>query len=361
LAILIAYIRSHFAGWLYFRLDAIFSVLDRLLLIIFCGAVFLWSNQGHPFQIEWFVWLQTLCYSLSLLLAFWVMSRKIGRPKMKFDWVFSMAIMRKSLPYAMLILLMMLYTRMDSIMLERLHPNGAFETGLYAQGFRLLDAFYMFGMLFTGLLFPLFTYQMKNRVENLKLLQLASKLLVGGAILVGFLCYFNAETILSAIYRNDIHPSIPSFQLLMLTFIAMAVSLIFGTYLTAAHEMRFLNFVAFAGVLLSFGLNLYFIPIYGATGSAFIALITQSSIALVQAIFVIRNFGVSDFRKYILQFLVYVVGLWLGVQFLHAYLPYPLVIELILGVCLLMLSGLWNPKEIIQLIAKRTEITEVVE
>lgn len=358
IAILIAYIRSHFAGWLFFRLDAIFSVLDRLFLIVFCGLVFLWSDQNHAFQIEWFVWLQTLCYTLSLVLAYWVMNRKIGRPKIKFDWVFSMAIVRKSLPYALLILLMMLYTRMDSIMLERLHPKGAYETGLYAQGFRLLDAFFMFGMIFTGLLLPLFTYQMKNRLENLKLLQLASKLLVGGAVLVGFLCFFNAEAILSNIYKNDIQSTIPSFQFLMLSFTAMGVSLIFGTYLTAAHEMRFLNKVAFVGVLINFCLNLYWIPIYGAEGSAWAALITQSFIASLQAIFVIRNFGFSEFKEYILQFSVFVLGLWIGLQILHPYLPYALVFELILGVILLMLSGLWNPKEIIQLIAKSSEIPE---
>jgi O-antigen/teichoic acid export membrane protein len=368
LAILIAYIRSHFAGWLYFRLDAIFSVLDRLLLIFFCGAVFVWSDFGRDlkiigreFQIEWFVWLQTLCYALSLIAAYLVLIRKIGRPKIQFDWVFSMAIVRKSLPYALLILLMMLYTRMDSILLERLHPNGAFETGLYAQGFRLLDAFYMFGMLFAGLLLPLFTYQMKDRIENLKLLQLASKLLVGGAILVGFVCYFNAEIILSTIYKNDILSSIPSFRFLMLSFIAMGVSLIFGTYLTAAHEMRYLNKVAFLGVIISVGLNFYLIPRHGASGAAWTTLIVQSTIAVLQVFFVIRNFGISDFKKYILQFSVYVAGLWIGVQFAHPYLPNPVVSELVIGLFLLMVSGLWSPKEIIQLIAKRSEIIEVVE
>ncbi|MFA7272402.1 MAG: oligosaccharide flippase family protein [Crocinitomicaceae bacterium] len=361
IAILIAYIRSHFAGWLYFRLDAIFSVLDRLLLIFLCGSVFVWSNYGHPFQIEWFVWLQTLSYGLSLVFAYWVLNRKIGRPKIKFDWVFSMAILRKSLPYALLILFMMLYTRMDSIMLERLHLNGAHETGIYAQGFRLLDAFFMFGMIFTGLLLPLFTYQMKDRVENLKLLQLASQLLVGGAILVGFLCYFNAEIILSAIYKNDIQSTIPAFRWLMISFIAMGISLIFGTYLTAAHEMRFLNRLAFAGIVINFGFNFYWIPIYGAEGAAWTALLTQSTIAIFQAAFVIRNFGFSDFKKYIVQFSVYIAGLWIGVQILHPYLPFPLLVELIVGIILLMVSGLWNPKEIIELVLKRNQIGEIVE
>ena len=31
---------------------------------------------------------------------------------------------------------MLLYTRIDGVMLERIHPNGAYESGIYAQGFR---------------------------------------------------------------------------------------------------------------------------------------------------------------------------------------------------------------------------------
>jgi len=361
IVILIAYIRSHFAGWLYFRLDAIFSVLDRLLLIILCGFVFLWSNQGHPFQIEWFVYLQTICYSLSLIVAYFVMTRKIGRPKIQFDWVFAIAIVRKSLPYALLILLMMFYTRLDSIMIERLHSNGAYETGIYAQGFRLLDAFFMFGMIFTSLLLPLFTYQMKDKEGNLKLLQLASKLLVGGALLVGFLCYFNPDVILSAIYKNDIHSSIPSFKWLMLSFIAMSISLIFGTYLTAASEMRFLNKVAFAGIIINFSFNLYWIPTHGAEGAAWATLITQSFTAALQTFFVIRNFGFNDFKSYIIQFSTYIILLWICVPLIHPYLPYPFLFEIGIGIFVLIASGLWNIKEISKLITTRNKIVESVD
>ncbi|MGJ8661199.1 MAG: lipopolysaccharide biosynthesis protein, partial [Bacteroidota bacterium] len=250
------------------------------------------------------------------------------------------------------------YTRLDSIMIERLHPNGAFETGIYAQGFRLLDAFFMFGMIFTSLLLPLFTFQMKDRVENLKLLQLSSKLLVGGAILVAFICYLNPEEILSAIYKNDIHLSIPSFKWLMLSFIAMSVSLIFGTYLTAASEMRFLNKAAFAGIVVNFSLNLYWIPTHGAEGAAWATLITQSFTASLQAFFVIRNFGFSDFKIYIIQFSAYILILWVGVQLIHPYLPYHFLMEVFLGVILLMTTKLWSPKEIMLLIATRNKIVE---
>ena len=65
----------------------------------------------------------------------------------------SLEIIKQSLPYAALILLMLLYNRSDAVILERIHVNGRIEAGFYAQGFRLLDALYMFGMIFAGLLF----------------------------------------------------------------------------------------------------------------------------------------------------------------------------------------------------------------
>lgn len=348
--VLIAYFRSHFAGFLYFRWDALFSVLDRVLLILICGIVF-WTTD--TFQIEWFVWMQTISYSAVLLVSAWVLKKKIGISKVKLDVPFALTIVRKSLPYALFILLMMFYTRMDSIMVERLHENGAYEVGIYAQGFRLLDAFFVFGMLFSGLLLPLFSHQMKHKEENQKLLMMSSKLLLGGSILVAYLCYFNAETILSWIYRNDVHATIPSFQWLMLSFMAMGVSLIFSTFLTAKGELRFLNSAAAIGILINLSLNFYWIPRFGAEGAAWATFITQVFVAITQSYAVIRHFGVSVFRNYIVQLLVVLVFFWWILPLLHAHLPWPILTEMLLGIIILVLLRFWNVKEMVKLITQK--------
>jgi O-antigen/teichoic acid export membrane protein len=353
--VLIAYIRSHFAGFLYFRLDAIFSVLDRLLLIIICGTVFILTNE---FQIEWFVWMQTACYSIVLVAAFIVLKKKIGISKVKLDIPFAITIVRKSLPYALFILLMMFYTRMDSIMVERIHHNGPYEVGIYAQGFRLLDAFFVFGMLFAGLLLPLFSHQMKDKEENQKLLIQASKLLLGGAILLSFLSYFNAETILSWIYKNDVESTIPSFQWLMLSFIAMGVSLIFGTYLTAAGELKFLNRTAATGILVNLGLNLYWIPTFGAQGAAWATFITQVFIASFQTVFVVKTFGTKAFQTYGLQLVIVLLIFWFGLSYAHAYFKYPIVTEMTIGIIILVLLRFWNVKEMYALISRKAVKSE---
>ena len=69
---------------------------------------------------------------------------------------FNMVILRKSFPYALLILLMGFYYRTDGIMLERMLENGAYEAGVYAQAFRFFEAGNMLAYLFGVLLFPMF-------------------------------------------------------------------------------------------------------------------------------------------------------------------------------------------------------------
>ena len=162
---LIAYIRSYFGGLLMFKTDAFIGVLDRILLIILCGAVLFLPVTDLDFKIEWFIWIQTICYLLALIVALILLFARVGVPKLKYRPVFSYAIIRKSFPYALLILLMMIYTRVDSVMIERMHPNGKMEAGYYAQGFRLLNAFFMFAMLFSNLLFPLFSRMFTKALE----------------------------------------------------------------------------------------------------------------------------------------------------------------------------------------------------
>lgn len=311
LATIIAYFRSHFAGFLLFKSDAIISVLDRVLLIVFCGIVLL-STTKNQFKIEWFVWIQTLCYGLTAIIAFVLLAKQIGIPKFSWHWSFSKAIVKKSIPYALLILLMMIYTRGDSVLLARFHPEGNYQAGIYAQGFRLLDAFFQFGMIFTGLLFPLFSRLIKNKESISSLLKTSSNLLIGGSVVLISFCYFNSEYIVSLIYENNIQESIPSFKWLMLSFIGMSSSFIFGTLLTANGNLRILNIYSFVTVVLNIGLNLILIPKYGAEGTAIVACITQCFIALIQFIYCAKEFQ-FQFSIIVISRYLFFVGSIIGI------------------------------------------------
>lgn len=306
----IAFARSYFAGMLMFKTEAFLSVLDRLLLIIFCGALLYLPNSGESFQIEWFVWIQTLCYGLAFIVAFTLLLRKTGVPRLSFDRKFSIELIKKSIPYALLVLLMMIYTRVDSVMIERLHEDGNLEAGFYAKGFRLFDALFMFAMIFTGLLYPIFSKQLIEKKDFKPLLTSATKLLLGGTIALGIISYFNAELILEWIYDNDIVQSIVPFQWLMLGFVGMAANLLFGTLLTAHGSLKFLNSISLIGILLNIGMNLFLIPKYGASGAAFATLITQGSVSAIQIVYCVMLFSLRMTVLPVLQFVGFVGAVW---------------------------------------------------
>ncbi|PWH85443.1 oligosaccharide flippase family protein [Brumimicrobium oceani] len=290
---LILYLRSNFAGLHLFKLDAILSVLDRLLLIII--SLFLiygyWFQQG--FQIEWFIYAQTFAYGTTFIIGVILTRSKIGKIKIKANKVLSMAILKKSTPFAILILLMMLYTRMDAVMLERMLPNGKEQAGIYAQGFRLLDAVNMFAFLVAGLLLPMFARLIGEKSPVKPILQVAGKFLIGVSIIVGFGLAINSELTISTIYTNNIEIASSVFFWLILSFIPLSFSHVFGTLLTANNNLRLLNQMAIFGVALNVGLNLVLIPRMEAQGAAIATIITQSVTALFQLILVMRVFKFS--------------------------------------------------------------------
>ena len=91
-------------------------------------------SYSQPFQIEWFIYAQTGAYLFTAIVAGLLVLRQTGIVRPKFDMAFSITILKQSLPYALLILLMMIYYRSDSVMIERMLPNGARESAIYAQG-----------------------------------------------------------------------------------------------------------------------------------------------------------------------------------------------------------------------------------
>lgn len=333
---MIAYFRSYLSGMLLFRMDALLSVLDRALLIVLCGAMLLMTKSDGSFRIEQFIWIQFICYFISFLFGFILVKKYIGTFSIRFHKPISLLIIRESIPYALLIILMSLFTRVDSVMLERMLPDGAEQAGYYAQGFRLIDAFFMFAMLFSNLLLPIFSRMLRINEDIRELFSNASKLLIWGAIALAAFCFWNAKEMLDLIYTNDTVYSAPPFQLLTLTFVAMCIILIFGTYLTALGEMKALNTIAFIGLIVNIGANLYLIPDYGVVGAAISTLATQFVVAVAQVFLVVGHLKLNWSNGSIVLFFTYVGVLFSGIWLAKEYaVPMPVQLLFVL-LCLLL-------------------------
>ena len=339
LIVSIAYLRSHFTGLMLFKSEALISVLDKVLLIFICGY-FLYGSLRESFTITDFVSIQLTCYLLTFVFAFLLLIRKIGLPKLRWKPVFTYAVLRQSFPYALLVLLMTFYSRTDSIMIERLLVDGSLQSGYYAQGFRLLDAAFVFAMLFSALLFPIFSRMIQQKADVSGIIRSATGILLSGAFVISVITFFHAELILSWIY-DDMHLiAIDSFRLLMFSFIGMCSVLIYGTLLTAKGDLKLLNLISLGGIILNICLNLILIPKTGAVGAAFATFVTQSLIAIVQYLLARKKMSLYFSGSFFLRFIVFLIcitGLSWTLSAYSASEVLNLTLELAVGLVLIVL------------------------
>ena len=129
------------------------------------GAALLFSIPS--ITIFNFVLAQTLGYALTLFTAIWLLRTQIKSLVPTFDKVYIRDVLTRSFPFALLVLLMLLYNRSDVVLLKQISAAGNYQAGVYAQGYRLLDALYMLGMIFAGLLFPVFSRMLHQKSNEL--------------------------------------------------------------------------------------------------------------------------------------------------------------------------------------------------
>jgi O-antigen/teichoic acid export membrane protein len=285
------YLRSNISGLHLFKTDSLLSVLDRSLMIVICSVLLFTNITGHTFRIEWFVYAQTAAYLITSIITFIVVLARTGKIRLNFNYRFFLVFLKKSYPYALLVLLMSFYNRIDSVMIERMLPNGEEQVGVYAYAFRLLDAVSMFGVLFAGLLLPIFARMIRQKLEIGSMVQISFLLLFVPAVIISLSTgFYNLEIMnllrssSSELSAADIGLSASILRLLMISFLGIATTYIFGTLLTANGSIRQLNWMALAGMALNIGLNLFLIPRMQALGSAWASLATQLFTALAQTI-----------------------------------------------------------------------------
>ncbi len=275
LAAFILYLRSNISGLQLFKTESIISVLDRFLMIVFCSII-LWSGLFKSIiKIEWFVFAQTMAYLITALITFMIVAQKANFQRLKWDRKFFLVILKQSYPFALLILLMAFYYRVDAVMIERLLTNGKEQAGIYAQAFRLLDAGNMIPYLISVLLFPMFSLMIKNKQSPEELVELAFSFIATPSIILMAFSVFYSEELMGMLYHEHVQASANVFRVVMNCFLALSSVYIFGTLLTASGNLRQLNYIALGGMILNISLNFYLIPRFEAMGAAMASVITQ--------------------------------------------------------------------------------------
>jgi len=290
-----------------FKWDGVFMVLDRILVVILC-AILIWGGiEGWGLTIERFIYVQlagVLVVTIALILF---LRKHLVSVKVAFNFEKIIPLLRKSWPFALLVTLMGLYNYVDSVMLKSIVGNA--EAGIYAHGYRLFYALLMFAQIFSGVLLPFFSKNIKDKEIIHVIASFTSKFLLLVGISGALVSMTYSTDIMELMYHEKATAqSASAFSYLMFGFIGSALILVYGTLLTAALELKYLNIAAFVTLCVNLILNTQLIPAHGSTGAAIATIISQLLFGAICYLISLRKFNFElNMGSFIMQLFAVII------------------------------------------------------
>lgn len=303
----ILYMRSNLNALQFFAIDSFLSILDKLLMVVLCGIV-IWGNLGFiSMDINVFVVTQTLSYVVAAIIATMVVVYKGGKFSTEIKRSAAIALLKQSLPYAMLILLMATYSRMDIIMVERLLPDGSQNAGIYAQAFRLVDAYNMFPFLVAGLLLPIFSKMIKEQQALSSFVEYSFNIVMVPVLALALCTFFFRDQIMQLLYNNHVETSAQVLGVLMGSFVFISINYVFGTLLTAQGAIKNMVKISLVVVLVGLVLQLILVKNYGVVGAALGNLSINIMATMAQMLYAIIKLKLKFSPYLLLRYVVLIV------------------------------------------------------
>ena len=251
----------------YVSLCKLTQLLLSTLLKIYC--IFIQAD------LIWFVVISVVDQaSLALSLAIAFSSRKLGNLLFRFDLNIAKSLFQESWPLIVAGIGIMLYMRIDQIMIE--HYLGSEAVGVFSAAVRLSEAIYFIPTIICSSIFPALVAakQRSNQEFNAKsalLFERMTLLALCAAIPIALL----SSWIISFTFGSEYAAASDVLQIhiwaSVFVFLGVAGSRWLITEKLAIQSM----YRTLTGACCNIGLNIYFIPKFGIVGAAYSTLISQ--------------------------------------------------------------------------------------
>lgn len=283
----IFFVRSNISGLGFYKTDSFFSVLDRILLIIL-GSFLLWHPLFKSYiSINTFVWIQTISLSCTLIAVIcFIKMKQLQFSFWSIEFKEVKKILRACFPFALIYLFSSLYNKIDVVLIGKLLEDGNQQAGIYAASMRLYEAFSMISLAFGSLLLAMFSALHNDHNKLRDLLKMSMNALVVITIMIVTACVFYPAEIISLLYHQSDPYWAEIFRLTMLAFIPGSLNYIFGALFPALHKEKELVRIYILASIISFLINYFLILQLKLIGAAYAAIATQSTLFIVQLIYI---------------------------------------------------------------------------
>lgn len=226
-------------------------------------------------ELLWFV-LVTTFDVLSLAITYFIAYKikKNANFFKCFDGQMAKKLLRDSWPLIFSSLVVMIYMRIDQIMIKEM--LGDYEVGVYSAAVRLSEAFYFIPMLLTASIFPAIINAKKHSIKLYqKRLQRLYTFLVWLAICIALPMTLLSDWLVVLLYGEDylLAGKVLMIHIWAAVFVFLGVA--FTKYLLSENFTKISLQRTTLGAVVNVVLNFILIPRYGVTGAAISTLLAQ--------------------------------------------------------------------------------------
>ena len=242
----------------------------QLIVVSLCKlALIFWQAS-----LFWFVIVFSIEYVILAILYLIMYIWRVGWfPIRRCNLKYTQKLLKNSLPLLFSTIAIMIYMKIDQIMLKEL--VGPASVGIYSAAVKLCEVWYQFPVLVAGSYFPVIIAAKGNNSElYYSYLQKLYSFLVWSAIAIAIPTTLFSDWIIHNLYGNEFAKSVVILQIYAWASVFVFMGVANHKWLLIENCQKYILLTTLLGMVINIVCNIILIPLYGASGAAVASLIS---------------------------------------------------------------------------------------
>jgi O-antigen/teichoic acid export membrane protein len=287
---LLDYVFAVLSSWEKMNLEAILKIVNKTFIALLGISVlfFLGNTTALSYRIDVFVAVMALGYFLSVGIGFYLIKRNITVPGLNYEFKFWVELIMNSLPLALTTVFIILYFRVDVVLLSFIGRTDA-EIGWYAAAIKVIDAISALPILIIGGIFPILSDLSKNQPEKMKrVCGKSAKIMIMLSVPIALIIYFFSDSLVPLVYGQNFIKTADVLKILAWATVSIFLNYLFMNILIVAEKQSLVAVSTGISVLVNVVSNILLIPQYGYIGASYSVVITQLVLLSFNYYFVVK-------------------------------------------------------------------------
>lgn len=242
----------------------------QLIVVSLCKlSLIFWQAS-----LFWFVIVFSIEYVILAILYLIMYIWRVGWfPIRRCNLKYTQKLLKNSLPLLFSTMAIMIYMKIDQIMLKEL--VGPASVGIYSAAVKLCEVWYQFPVLIAGSYYPvIIAAKASNSELYYSYLQKLYSFLIWGAIAIAIPTTIFSDWIIHNLYGNEFAKSVVILQIYAWASVFVFMGVANHKWLLIENCQKYILLTTLLGMVINIVCNMILIPLYGASGAAVASLIS---------------------------------------------------------------------------------------